>query len=37
MNDTHIAMRQCDAWYFFSFIDVGNYGSNSDSEIFLNS
>ena len=27
----------CDAWYCFSFVDVGEYGSNNDSRIFLNS
>ena len=27
----------CDARYCFSFVDVGEYGSNNDSGIFLNS
>ena len=27
----------CNARYCFSFVDVGEYGSNNDSAIFLNS
>ena len=27
----------CDGWYCFSFIDIGEYGSNNDSRILKNS
>ena len=29
-----VLLAICDARYCFSFADVGEYGSNSDSEIF---
>ena len=32
-----VLLAICDARYCFSFVDVGEYGSNNDSGIFLNS
>ena len=31
-----VLLAICDAQYCFSFVDVGEYGSNNDSGIFLN-
>ena len=32
-----LLMAICDARYVFSFIDIGDYGSNNDSGVFCKS
>jgi len=32
-----VLMAVCDARYVFSFVDIGDYGSNNDSEVFRRS